>query len=113
MCVFLFTPLEWPIALSLTFFVTVLACLEIGFRFGKHADRIEHETAHEGTSTIEAAVFALLGLLIAFTFGGATARLDARRQMIVQEANAIGTAYLRLDLLPPADQPDMRRWMRE
>jgi len=113
MCVFLFTPLEWPIALSLTFFLTVLACLEIGFRFGKHADRIEHETAHVGTSTIEAAVFALLGLLIAFTFGGATARLDARRQMIVQEANAIGTAYLRLDLLPPADQPDMRRWMRE
>ena len=56
MCVFLFTPLEWPIALSLTFFLTVLACLEIGFRFGEHASRIEAETAHEGT--IEAAVFA-------------------------------------------------------
>jgi len=43
----------------------------------------------EVSSTIIAAVFALLGLLIAFTFSGAYARFDARRQLIVQEANAI------------------------
>jgi hypothetical protein len=33
----------------------------------------------------------------------------ARRALIVQEANAIGTAYLRLDILPPAEQPGMRQ----
>jgi hypothetical protein len=38
--------------------------------------------------------------LLAFTFSGAAARFDARRQLIVEEANAIGTAYLRLDVLP-------------
>jgi hypothetical protein len=40
-----------------------------------------------------------MGLLVAFTFAGASARLDVRRQLIVEETNAIGTAYLRLDLL--------------
>lgn len=50
---------------------------------------------------MEAAIFGLLGLLLGFAFAGATSRLEARRQLIVQEANAIGTAYLRLDLLPP------------
>ena len=62
---------------------------------------------------MEAAVFALLGLLLGFSFAGGTSRLDARRQLIVQEANAIGTAYLRLNLLPSTEQPEMRRLFRE
>lgn len=45
-------------------------------------------------------MFALLGLLLAFSFAGGTSRLDAKRQLVVEEANAIGTAYLRLDELP-------------
>ena len=48
-------------------------------------------------------MFALLGLLIAFTFSGALSRFDVRRVQAVDEANAIGTAYLRIDLLPVAD----------
>ena len=40
-------------------------------------------------------------------------RLDTRRQLIVQEANAIGTAYLRLDLLPVNDQPGLRHLFRD
>jgi hypothetical protein len=57
---------------------------------------------------VEGAVFGLMGLLLAFTFSGAASRFEVRRQLIVQETNAIGTAYLRLDLLPPGDQPKMR-----
>jgi hypothetical protein len=57
---------------------------------------------------VEGAIFALLGLLIAFTFSGAASRFDDRRKLIVEEANAIGTAYLRIDLLPAAVQPEMR-----
>lgn len=68
---------------------------------------------HIGIGTIEAAVFALLGLLLGFSFAGGTARLDARREQVAQEANAIGTAYLRLDLLPAADHPAMRQWFRQ
>jgi hypothetical protein len=55
----------------------------------------------EGYSAVENALFALLGLLIAFTFSGAQTRLDRRRDIVVEEANDVGTAALRLDLLSP------------
>ena len=66
-----------------------------------------------GASLVDAAVTGILGLLIAFTFAGAQSRLDARRQLIVRETNIIGTAYLRLDLLPPEDQPAIRQLFRD
>jgi hypothetical protein len=50
---------------------------------------------------------------LGFSFSGATSRLDTKRELIVEEGNAIGTAYLRLDELPVADQPEMRRSFRE
>lgn len=53
------------------------------------------------TGTVETAIFALFGLLIAFTFSGAASRFDERRHFITTETNAIGTAYLRLDLVDP------------
>ena len=59
----------------------------------------------EGHAVVEGSLFALLGLLVAFTFSGAQTRLDTRRALIVQEANAIGTAFKRLDLLPVEAQP--------
>lgn len=57
-------------------------------------------------------MFALMGLLIAFTFSGAATRFDTRRQLIVEEANSIGTAWLRLDLLPSGAQPELRDLFR-
>jgi len=66
---------------------------------------MDAEGARAGTGTIEGAVFALLGLLIAFTFSGAAARFEDRRALIIEETNDIGTAYLRLDLLPASAQP--------
>ena len=54
-----------------------------------------------------------MGLLIAFTFSGASNRFEARRTLIVEEANAIGTAWLRLDLLPESAQPEMRERFRD
>ncbi len=53
-----------------------------------------------GYGTIETAIFALMGLLVALTFAGAQARLELRKHVIVQEINAINKAFLRLDLLP-------------
>lgn len=99
------------VALTLGLFGAMLSLLDIGYRIGRHRSDL-HEAAHEGLGAIETAIFALLGLLLAFAFSGAMSRLDARRQLIVQEANAIGTAYLRLDLLPVSDQPEMRRLFR-
>jgi len=53
------------------------------------------------------------GPLLWFSFSGGTSRLDTKRQLIVQEANAIGTAFLRLDLLAASNQPEIRRLFRE
>jgi hypothetical protein len=61
---------------------------------------------------VDNAVYALLGLMIAFTFSAAFSRFDQRRTYIVQEANAIGTAWLRIDLLPPEFQPRVRDLFR-
>ena len=68
----------------------------------------DHEGARPGLGAVEGAHFALLGLLIAFTFSGAAIRFDARRALIVEEANAIGTAWLRLDLLPDDARADLQ-----
>jgi hypothetical protein len=65
------------------------------------------------SSSIEGAVFALFGLLLAFTFSGAIARYDTHRQLLVEESNDIGTAYLRLDLLPLQAQPGLRQLFRD
>lgn len=106
-------PLQLAIVMSVALFVGLLLCLEIGYRIARYSSRKNAELTYEGVGVIEAAVFALLGLLLGFSFAGAMSRLDARRQLIVQEVNAIGTAYLRLDLLPAADQPEMRDLFRK
>ncbi len=86
-------------------FLGTIALLETGRRVGLvHLTRYG-EKATAGLGAIEGAIFALLGLLIAFSFSGAMSRFDARRPLIVDESNAIGTAWLRLDLLPPDAQP--------
>lgn len=90
-----------------------LGMLELGRRLGVRRLARDPEGAKAGSGAIDGAVFGLLGLLIAFTFSGAAARFDTRRQMIVAEANAIGTAWLRLALLPAAAQPPLREKFRE
>jgi hypothetical protein len=91
-------------------FAGVLLFLEFGRRIGLR--RLKQEVDGAGGGVVEGAVFALLGLLIAFTFSGAAARFDDRRNLIVDEANAVGTAYLRIDLLPAAAQGEMRNLFR-
>jgi hypothetical protein len=65
------------------------------------------------SSAIEGAIFGLFGLLLAFTFSEAVSRFDTHRQLSTQEANDIGTAYLRLDLLPSQAQPELRQLFRD
>lgn len=91
----------------------MLLFLETGRRLGARQLARDPEAARSGAGVVEGAVFSLLGLLIAFTFSGAAARFDARRQLVVEEANNIGTAWLRLDLLPSAAQPPLREKFRQ
>lgn len=93
--------------------VGMLLMMEIGRRAGLRRLARDPEKGMAGLGAIEGAVFALFGLLIAFTFSGGASRLDSRRQLIAQEANDIGTAYLRLDLLPASAQPALRVLFRD
>jgi hypothetical protein len=93
-------------------FVGMILLLELGRALGRRRQGELDEGGRAGLGAVEGAVFALLGLLVAFTFSGAASRFDARRQLIGQEANAIGTAWLRLDLLPANAQPELRDLFR-
>ena len=84
---------------ALALFFGMLGLLELGRRLGTVRLKEDPEGARAGTGAVEGAVFALLGLLIAFTFSGAASRFDERRKLIIEETNDIGTAYLRLDVL--------------
>jgi hypothetical protein len=94
--------------LAAALFLGMLVLSEFGRRVGQRRFARDPEGARVGTGVVDGAVFGLLGLLVAFTFSGAGARFDARRQLVVEEANAIGTAWLRLDLLPVGEQPALR-----
>jgi hypothetical protein len=94
-------------------FVGMLAMAVAGQRFGSWRVRKSGDAATTGTGIVEGALFALLGLLIAFTFATSYSRFNMRRDLAVQEANAIGTAYLRLDVLSPEVQAPLRQKFRD
>ncbi len=104
-------------AIFLVFLLVLFLCLVgsqlLGYRFGARRHAGGRVGFGEGTSAIETSLFALLGLLIAFSISGGENRLDTRRHLIVAEANAIGTAYLRLDLMPAATQAGLRSRFRD
>ena len=93
-------------------FVAIVLMLELGRYVGRRRAAREGEVAPEGVTALAGAVYGLLALIIAFTFSGAAGRFDTRRQLVIEEANAIGTAYLRVDLVPPGAQPTLRDGFR-
>jgi hypothetical protein len=96
--------------LAVLLLLGMLASLLAGRALGRRALARGGERGDPGA--LDAAVFGLFGLLLAFTFSGASARFDARRALVVQEANAIGTAWLRLDLLAAPAQAELRPLFR-
>jgi hypothetical protein len=77
----------------------------IGLQYLQH----QHADDIAALSTVENAVFALIGLLLAFTISGALQRFDERRQQIVQEATTVSSAYDRLDLFENELRASFRR----
>jgi hypothetical protein len=98
------------LALALALLGGMLALQGYGRRL---ALRVDPAGDSRDARAAQGAVFALLGLLLAFTFSGALQRFDERRHLIVEEANDIGTAWYRIDLLPPARQSEMRVLFRQ
>jgi len=97
-------------AIVLVLFATMLALEHWGNRL---AQRHKASGVTDPGHAAEGAVFAVLSLFLAFTFSGAGNRFEERRKLIVEEANAIGTAYDRIDLLPEDRQPQIRDLFRK
>jgi hypothetical protein len=99
-------------SIAVTLFTGIVLCLAFGRWLGHRAIARHGNAAMPNVGSLETAVFALMGLLIAFTFSGALTRFDVRRAQVVDEANAIGTAWYRIDLLPASAQPALRESFR-
>lgn len=103
--------LSFPVFLGVA--LALLISMEIGYRVGRWHQKVGRGSIKEFVGIVDAPILALLGLLIGFTFFGAAERFDKRRDLIVEETNHIGTAYLRLDLLRPEDRDALRSRFKE
>src|SRR5437879_5670302 len=100
----------WGVFVSIL--AIVLLSVECGYRLGKYR-RSRHEQEKEAPlGTMVGAPLGLLAFILAFTFGLAAARFDSRRQVLLDEANAIGTTYLRAGM-PPERGEQIRGLLRE
>jgi hypothetical protein len=90
----------------------MLSMLEAGRRLGLARRQRETDSDRSNLGAIEGAIFAIFGLLIAFTFSGAASRFNDKRMLIAQEVNAIQTAYLRVQLLPQEQRPALQDLFR-
>ncbi len=93
-----YSQVEWAIGLGL--FLGLMLAAEGGFRLGGWRRNRIGDAAKSQTTTVQGAVLGLMGLLAGFSLAMAVGRFDARRQLVVEESNAIGTCYLRTSLLP-------------
>lgn len=86
-------------ALLVGIVLMVLLSVEGGYRLGRLRARQAHEMEMP-VGEMVASTLGLLAFILGFTFGLAASRFDAKRQLLVDEANAIGTTYLRAEMLP-------------
>jgi hypothetical protein len=101
---------EWTIyVLSI---VILLGCDEVGYRVGLRFHAREKSITLPLISALRASTLGLLSLLIGFTFSMALTRFEARKALVLEEANAIGTTSLRARLLPEPYATEARRLLR-
>jgi hypothetical protein len=105
-----FIPL-WLLFLAICLFSGF--AVEGGYRFGKWRHAHAAKEKETPVNAMVASILGLLAFLLAFTFSLAASRFDARRQVVLAEANAIGTTYLRTRLLPEPHRTESARLLRE
>jgi hypothetical protein len=91
----------------------VALSVEVGFRLGHYRRQGSDAEKEAPVGAIAGATLGLLAFVLAFTFGLAASRFDARRQVVLKESNAIGTCYLRAGLLPAAHAAAAHRLLRD
>lgn len=99
-------------ALFIGILLVVLFSVEFGYRLGKYRRSRREEEKEAPLGTMVGATLGLLAFVLAFTFGLAASRFDNRRQVLLDEANAIGTTYLRAGIVPERGE-QIRGLLRE
>jgi hypothetical protein len=107
----MFNPLDYPIVVLVVSFLAFWFAAWIGSSFRRRKGPSEDQYPDE-LRFILGSILTLLGLIIGFTFSMAVSRYDQRKNYEEQEANAIGTEYVRADLLPPADAAKVRALLK-
>jgi hypothetical protein len=95
------------------FVVLILTSIETGFRLGRLQAARAGERVKAHILVVEGALVGVLGLLLAFTMSMAVSRFETRKQLVLEDANAIGTAYLRTKLLPVAEGTEIASLLRD
>ena len=93
--------------------VVVMLAVEAGFRLGMWRHQHSQQEKETPVGAMVGAILGLLAFLLAFTYGMAASRFDTRRELVLDEANAIGTTYLRAGLLPEPHRTEIRTLLRE
>lgn len=86
---------------------------EIGYRLGLGKSSKESDNSKTVSSALKASILSFVAFLLAFSFSITTSRHDARREVVLNEANAIGTCYLRAGLLEEPYKTETRKVLRE
>jgi hypothetical protein len=105
--------LNFPLVLFVISIIVLWFAAWIGARVRARAREDLPQDLREDFGVLLAASLTLLGLIIGFSFSMATGRYDQRKNLEEEEANAIGTEYLRADLLPPSDASQIRALLRQ
>lgn len=100
------------IALFLAAVAAFLAVIEICFRLGRRRSNRNDDSMKSHFNALQAALLGLLALLLGFNFAMAGSRFEVRKTLLVDEVNAIRTAYLRAQLLPPPYQQEFMAMLR-
>lgn len=94
-------------------FIAIIMLNEIGFRIGRFVQSRTDSEVKSLTGSIQASILGLLALLLGFTFSMSMQRYDNRSMALIDEANAIGTAILRVQLLPEKYRDEAGRLFQE
>lgn len=94
--------------IAIVLLVLMLIANGSGFYLRQRQLRHDPDKLSEGLGPVEGSLLGLLALLLSFTFGISASKSDHRREIIVEEANAIGTAIMRCDLYPDSVRNDLR-----
>jgi hypothetical protein len=101
------------VLIAFMLFISMVATIEIGYRIGVKRQAVTNESLKTHLNSIQASIIGILALLLGFTFSLSLQRYDGRSEAVVEEANAIGTTYLRTQLLPETLRNDVQASLRQ